>query len=168
MNKKIEKALNKQINAELYSAYMYFSMASYYQEKNLSGFANWMQIQVAEELMHVHKFYKYINDRGGKVTLTAIEEPPSSWKSPLDAFEAAYKHEQKVTGLINDLVNLAVAENDNATNVFLQWFVTEQVEEEANVQDVVENLKLAGDQGAGLFLIDRQLSQRKTAPTPAA
>jgi len=133
ISKKIEKALNKQINAELYSAYLYLSMVAYFESVNLPGFANWMKVQTQEELMHAMKIYDFVNERGGRVVLKAIEAPPTEWDSPLDAFEATYKHEQKVTGLINNLVNLAIEEKDHATSSFLQWFVNEQVEEESSV-----------------------------------
>jgi len=157
----IEKALNNQINAEIYSAYLYLSMAAYFHSINLPGFANWMRVQTQEELMHTMKFYDHINERGGRVYLSTIEGPPTEWKSPLEAFEAAYKHEQKVTKMINDLVDLALKEGDHATNIFLQWFVTEQIEEEASTNDVVQRLKLMGDMGNGLFMIDRELAQRQ-------
>jgi ferritin len=136
VKKKIEAALNKQLNAELYSSYLYLSMSAYFQSINLPGFANWMRVQTQEELVHAMKFYDFINERGGRVMLQKIDSPPTKWASPLNVFESAYKHEQKVTGLINDLVNLAVGEKDHATNIFLQWFVTEQVEEEASADEV--------------------------------
>ena len=107
LSEKMEKALNSQINAELYSAYMYLAMAAYFEQNNLSGFANWMRVQFQEEQMHAMKLFDYVFERGGKVTLTAIEAPPSQWKSPQDVFEATLEHEQKVTGLIDDLVRLA-------------------------------------------------------------
>jgi ferritin len=160
INDKIQEAFNKQINAELYSAYLYLSMAAYFESINLRGFANWMRCQVQEEIVHGIKFNDFIVGRGGRVTLAHIEGPPTNWASPLNAFEDAYRHEQKVTGLINDLVNLAMEEKDHASNAFLQWFVTEQVEEEASADGVVQKLKLAGDQGGGLFMIDQELAAR--------
>ena len=160
MNQKIQDAFNEQINAELYSSYLYLSMAAYFNSISLTGFANWMRVQAQEELVHVMKFYDFINERGGKVVLTAIDGPPSSWDPPLKAFENAYSHEQKVTALINGLVDLAIAEKDHAANAFLQWFVTEQVEEESSADAVVQQLKLAGDAGGGIFMIDRELGQR--------
>ncbi|HMK36580.1 MAG TPA: ferritin [Desulfomonilaceae bacterium] len=170
INEKIQNAFNDQINAELYSSYLYLSMSAYFQSMNLPGFANWMRCQAQEELVHAMKFYSFVHDRGGKVSLAAIEGPPTEWNSPLDAFEDAYKHEQKVTALINGLVDLALQEKDHAANAFLQWFVTEQVEEEASADGVVQQLKIAGDQGSGMFMIDRELAGRVfTMPvTPAA
>lgn len=168
MNKKIEKAFNKQINAELYSSYLYYAMTSYFESLNLKGAATWMHAQAVEELVHVDKFSRFVADRGGRVVLSAIEAPPLDWDSPLAAFQAAYEHEQKVTGLINDLMNLAKDVNDNASQVFLQWFVTEQVEEESSVDEVVQNLKLAGEAGAGLFMVDQQLGQRALPSSSSA
>ena len=167
LDEKIQIALNQQLNAELYSSYLYLSMSAYFQSVNLSGFANWMRIQAQEELVHAMKFYDFINERGSRVMLQPVEGPPTEWSSPLDAFENAYRHEQKVTGLINDLVNLAVKERDHATNIFLQWFVTEQVEEEASADGVVQKLKLLGDASGGLFMLDREMGQRVFTP-PAA
>lgn len=163
----IQTALNKQLNAELYSSYLYLSMSAYFQSISLSGFANWMRVQAQEELVHTMKFYDFINGRGGRVTLQPVEGPPTQWSSPLDVFVNTYKHEQKVTGLINDLVNLAIKEDDHATNIFLQWFITEQVEEEASADEVVQKLKLMGDAKGGLFMFDREMGQRVFAP-PAA
>ncbi len=160
LKENIEKALNNQLNAEIYSAYLYLSMAAYFESISLKGFANWMKVQYQEEMAHAMKFYDYINDRGGRVLLQAIEAPPTHWDSPLAAFEATYKHEQKVTGLINKLVELAMSEHDHATNIFLQWFVTEQVEEEDSANEIVEKLKLMGDARGGLFMLDRELGQR--------
>ncbi|MFH1487577.1 MAG: ferritin [Pseudomonadota bacterium] len=167
LNKKMEKALNEQVNAELYSAYLYLSMEAYFKSLNLVGFAAWMRVQTQEELFHSMKFYDYINERGGRVLLKAIEAPQTQWKSPLGAFEAAYEHEQGVTALINGLVDLAIKEKDHATNNFLQWFVAEQVEEEDNTSGVVEQIKLIGEATGGLFMLDRELGQR-TFTMPAA
>jgi ferritin len=135
-------------------------MSAYFQTINLLGFANWMRVQAQEELVHAMKFHDFINERNGRVILQQVEAPPTEWSSPLDVFEGAYKHEQKVTGLINDLVNLAVGERDHATNIFLQWFVTEQVEEEASADEVVQKLKLVGDDSSGLFMLDGEMGQR--------
>jgi ferritin len=156
----MEDALNKQINAELYSSYLYLSMAGYFESVDLSGFAAWMRVQAQEELVHAMKLYDFVNERGGRVTLTAIEAPAVEWESPLAVFEQAYRHEQKVTGLINGLVDLAIEEKDHASRSFLMWFVDEQVEEEASADAVVRKLKLAGESGSGLFMIDRELGQR--------
>lgn len=160
MNEKIRNAFNEQIRAELYSAYLYLSMSAYFQSMNLPGFANWMRCQSQEEILHAMKFYSFIHDRGGRVTLGPIDGPPTEWKSPLNVFEEAYQHERKVTGMINNLVDLALQERDHAANAFLQWFVTEQVEEESSADGVVQQLKIAGDQGSGLFMIDRELAAR--------
>ncbi len=161
ISKKIEDALNKQINAELFSSYLYRAMEAYFLDCNLKGFAHWMHVQADEEHTHAMKFFDYINDRNGRVVLTEIAMPPKEWKSPLDAFEAAYAHEQKVTSMINGLVDLARQENDYATQIMLQWFVTEQVEEEANASEIVEKLKLIKDSAQGLFMMDAHLGQRK-------
>jgi ferritin len=161
ISKKMEEALNKQINAEFYSSYLYLSMAADFEVKNLSGFANWMQVQAQEEWGHGMRIYNYIHEQNGTVKLEAIEGPSTEWKSPLDAFEAAYNHEQLVTSRINDLVALANEEKDYATNIFLQWFVSEQVEEEASALAIVEKLKMIGDKPQGLFMLDRELAQRK-------
>lgn len=166
ISKKIEEALNRQINAELYSAYLYLSMSAHFQTLNLKGFANWMRVQALEEFTHADKFYGFVLDRGGRVTLTAIDGPPTKWASPLAIFQEAYKHEQKVTGLINALVDLAIKEKDHATNTFLQWFVNEQVEEEANADGIAQQLKLVGD-GSGLLMLDRELAQRVFVPPTA-
>ncbi len=166
MTPKMEEALNKQLNAELYSAYMYLSMTAWFESRNLSGFAAWMRAQVVEEVEHGMKFYSFINERGGRVLLTAIEGPPTDWNSPLEVFEAAFKHEQLVTSLINDLMELALEERDHASQIFLQWFVTEQVEEEANFGSILERLRMIGDQTGPLFMMDRELGQR-TAPALA-
>jgi ferritin len=166
MSDKMQDALNGQLNAELYSSYLYLSMASYFLDLNLGGFANWMRVQAQEEDMHAMKFYNFINERGGRILLQAIDGPPTEWDSPLAAFEAVLEHEQKVTGLINDLVELALAEHDHATNIFLQWFVTEQVEEEDSANDVIQQIKMIGEAKGGLFMLDRELGQRTfTAPT---
>jgi len=160
INKKVEESLNAQVNAEQYSGYLYLSMCSYFQNKGLRGFAHWMEIQAAEEFGHSRKLYNYLFERGGRVTLRPIDGPPAEWKSPEYVFEEVCRHEQKVTGLINDLVNLAIAEKDHATNQMLQWFVAEQVEEEASAQEILDELKLIGNDGNGLLMKDRELAQR--------
>ena len=167
LNSNIEKAFNEQLNAELYSAYLYYSMAAYFESVNLAGFANWMMVQFQEEQFHAEKFYRYINERGGRVLLTAIESPPTEWDSPLAVFEATLIHEQKVTGLINDLVFLARDERDNATEIFLQWFVSEQVEEENSVAVVLGQLKIIKDNPHALLMLDKELAQRIFTPPPA-
>ena len=160
LSDKLQDALNGQLNAEYYSSYLYLSMAAHFDSINLPGFAHWMKVQAKEELGHAMKFYEHVTDRRGRVTLSAIAAPATQWKSPLAAFEAAFRHEQKVTGLIADLVKLAAAEKDNATGIFLQWFVTEQVEEEKQTDAVVHQLKLVGD-SAQILMIDHALAQRQ-------
>jgi ferritin len=167
ISEKMQEAINGQLNAELYSSYLYLSMNAYFKSINLDGFANWMYYQAQEELTHAMKFYDFINQRGGRVNLLSIEAPPTQWNSPQAVFEATLEHEQKVTGLINELVELALAEHDHASNIFLQWFVSEQVEEEDSANDVVEKIKLVGDAKGGLFMLDRELGQRVFTP-PAA
>lgn len=167
ISEKMQKAVNAQINAELYSAYLYLSMSAYFQSLNLPGFANWMSVQNQEETFHAMKMYDFVNERGGRVILQPIEGPPAEWPTPLAVFENVLKHEQKVTGLINNLVNLAVEEKDHATQIFLHWFVTEQVEEEANADAIVRKLKLVKDSPEGLFMMDAELAQRVFTP-PAA
>ncbi len=164
IGKKMQDALNEQANAEFYSAYLYLSMVAYFESVNLPGFATWMRVQTQEELSHAMKIYDYVNERGGRVTLKSIAEPPSEWKSPLAAFEAAYGHEQKVTGLINGLVNLAAEEKDDAAKTFLQWFVDEQVEEEESAEEVVNKLKLAAEDSDGMRMLDNEMGQRVFTP----
>jgi len=164
LKEKMEQALNEQINAELYSSYLYLSMAAYFESKNLKGFANWMMVQAQEEDFHAMKFFGYVNERGGRVHLKAIDGPPTEWESPLAVFEAVYKHECHVSELIHKLVDLANEMSDHPTNTFLQWFVTEQVEEESAADDIVQQLKLVGDAGHGIFMIDRELSARVFTP----
>jgi ferritin len=161
---KMLKALNSQINEELYSAYLYLSMAAWFETLNLKGFANWMMVQNQEEQIHAMKIYNFINDRGGKVALQTVKEPPAEWKSPQDAFEASLKHEQHITGKINELVQLAMEEKDRASQIFLEWFVTEQVEEEASAEQILTDLELVGKEGKGIFMIDRELGQRQFTP----
>jgi len=160
LSAKMQDALNAQINAELYSSYLYLSMAAYFEAQNLMGFANWMHVQAREENMHAMKFYTFVNDRRGRVLLTAIDGPQTEWPSALAVFEESLHHEQKVTGLINKLVDLAIQESDHATQSFLKWFLDEQVEEEANVDNVIQDLKRIGESGQGLFLLDRELAGR--------
>lgn len=162
--KKVEEALNDQINAELYSAYLYLAMATYLEHEELPGMAHWMSIQVQEELYHAKRLYDYVFNRDGRVALRSIEAPPGEWDSPLAAFEAAYAHEQQVSKRIHDLMALARAENDAATESRLDWFVAEQVEEEATIKAIVAQLRRTGDFGPGLLLIDRELAQRVFAP----
>ncbi len=164
LKENVLKALNSQLNAELYSSYLYLSMEAYFESIDLSGFANWMRAQAQEELAHAMKFYDYIVRRGERVTLDTIEKPQIEWDSPLAVFEHVYAHEQKVTGLINDLVDLAASESDHATSNFLQWFVAEQVEEEESASGVLQRVKLTGDSKSGLFMLDSELGQRVYTP----
>ncbi len=167
IGKKIEEALSGQFNAEFYSAYLYLSMVGYFESVDLKGFANWMRVQVQEEQFHAMKMYDYVFERGGKITLRPIDAPPSDWDCPLAAFEATLEHEQKVTALINDLVYLAREEKDNASEIFLQWYVHEQVEEENNVGTVLGQLKLIKDSPQALFMMDNQMAQRVFIPPVA-
>ncbi len=167
LSDKIQEALNAQLNAELYSAYLYAAMAAYFRAANLAGFENWMRVQVQEELSHATKFYDFVNERGGRVRLAPIEGPPAEWDSPSAVFNHVLQHEQKVTGLINDLVDLAAAEKDHATDNFLRWFVAEQVEEEASAEAVRQKLKLGGAAGSALFILDADLGARVFTPPPA-
>jgi ferritin len=162
--KKMEQAINAQINAELYSAYLYLSMSAHFQTMNLKGFGNWMRVQAMEEFTHADKFATFLLDRGGRVVMGTIDAPPNTWKSALAVFQETSKHEQKVTGLINALVDLSIKEKDHATTNFLQWFVNEQVEEEANAESLAQQLKLIGEAGQGLLMLDRELAQRVFVP----
>jgi len=157
----MQAALNKQINAEFYSAYLYLAMAAYFEENSLKGFGKWLKIQAQEELQHAMKFYDFVNDRGGQVVLFKIEAPEKTWKSPLTAFQAALEHEQKVTGMINNLVALAVDVKDYPSSSFLQWFVDEQVEEEANATEIVRKLLMIGENNStALLMLDIELGKR--------
>ena len=160
LSEKLSHAINAQINHELYSAYLYLSMAAYFDGESLPGFAHWMRAQAAEEQEHALKFYDYVYERGGRVTLAAIDGPPTEFASPLAVFEQTLVHERKVTGLINDLYALAVEDKDYASQVFLQWFISEQVEEEDNATQIIETLKRVGEKGQPLFMLDRELGQR--------
>ena len=160
LSEKIEKALNEQINAEFYSSYLYLAMSSYLSSVNLNGFATWMRLQAQEELTHAMKFYDYVVERGGRVILEAIDKPQTEWKDVVEIFEAALEHEKYITGRINDLMTLAMDEKDHATASFLQWFVDEQVEEEANVDEILQQLKMIDGKGPGLFMLDREARQR--------
>jgi len=160
IGQKIQKAFNEQIQHELASAYLYLSMAAYFHAESLDGMAAWMKAQANEELAHAMRFFDHIDERGGRVELRALSEPKREWSSPLAAFEAAYDHERFITGRIEELARLADAEGDRASGVFLQWFVSEQVEEEASVSKVVDMLKRIGDAGHGLVMIDRELGRR--------
>ncbi len=161
ISKAMEKALNEQLNYELYSAYTYVAMAAYFEDQNLGGFAAWLKIQAQEETTHAMKFYGYIVQAKGRVTLDAIDKPKGTWPSALAAFQSVYDHELKVTKRIHKLVDLARKESDYATEAFLQWFVTEQIQEEADPDAIVQKLKLIGDNPQGLFMMDTQLGARR-------
>jgi ferritin len=160
LNKKVEEAINKQINAELWSAYLYLSMSAYFESQNLPGFANWMKVQYQEEVSHAMKFFDYINERGGRVNLMPIAEVKTDWKDAIDIFKETLAHEQKVTGMINDLVDLAIVEKDHASNNMLQWYVDEQVEEEANADALLQQLKMLNNNQQGLLMLDKELQSR--------
>lgn len=160
MNSKIVKALNDQINFELYSAYIYMSMSAYLKTLNLSGFAHWMEIQTKEELSHALKIYNYLIERGGKVSFQPVKEPPEKWESPMAAFKHAHEHEQVVTSRIGKIVDLALKEKDHITNNQMHWFLNEQIEEEANVLAIYQQLKMANNAPQVLLIMDRELAQR--------
>jgi len=164
IGKEMEKAINEQINAEFYSSYLYLSMSAYFESKDLKGFAKWMIAQAQEEITHGMKMYNFVHERGGTVTLGPIEGPRTSWESPLDAVKAVYTHEQLVTGLINDLVTLAIEKKDYASKNFLDWFIDEQVEEEASASEAVQQLMIAGADGHALLMLDREMGQRVFTP----
>lgn len=168
LSEKIQDAMNEQINAELFSSYLYLSMSAYFEAQNFTGMARWMRVQAQEEVVHAMKFFDFINERGGRVVLDTIETPQTEWESPTIAFEAAYAHEQKVTRLINDLVDVAESERDRASMNFLQWYVDEQVEEEASVDEIVNKLKMFGSAPQALYMIDRELQQRSFAAPSAS
>jgi ferritin len=161
LSKKMQDALNEQIKEELFSSYLYLSMAAYSESINLPGFAHWMQAQSGEELEHAMKFFGYVHDRGGRVLLQALDQPAAEFGGPTDLFEKTLAHEQHITGRIHKLYAMAVEENDYASLGILQWFVDEQVEEEKNASEILELLKLVGDKGQGLIMLDRQLASRE-------
>lgn len=161
LSKNMLKELNKQINEEMYSAYLYRAMAADFEAKNLNGFAQWLKAQAVEEDEHAGKFYDFINERGSAVEFEAIAKPKAKWKTPLEAFEDTYKHEQHITGRIHFLLELAQKEKDHATAQMLLWFVDEQVEEEASADAVVQKLKMVGSTSHGLYFLDREMAQRK-------
>jgi len=168
LKEKMLNALNEQINAEQYSALMYLSMSAWFQDKGLPGFANWMYVQYQEELTHANKFFNYINERSGKVVLKAIDQMPTEWSGIIEVYEATLTHEQHVTALIDNLMDIALEQRDHAAQSFLQWFVDEQVEEEANVKEILDTLKLINGQGNGIFMLDREMRSRKFVDTTAA
>ncbi len=164
LSAKMQKTLNTHLNEEFYSSYFYLSIAAYFEAKNLKGFANWFRIQTQEEHMHGMKFFDFILQKGGKVTLAQIAAPKVEWNSISEVFAETLKHEQKITGLINKLVEVSMLEKDFATNNFLQWFVTEQVEEEANVEEIIQKIEMIGDNKSGLYMLDNELATRVLTP----
>ncbi len=164
ISEKLQTAINNQINKELFSEYYYLSMASYFSSVGLDGFENFFLIQVEEERFHAMKMYRFLNERGARVILSQIDTPKTEFKSPLEVFQLAHEHEQYVTKLINELMDIAIAENDHAARSFLTWFVDEQVEEEASMETIVNKLKLIGDEGNGLLMMDKELAGRTFTP----
>lgn len=169
INEKMQNALNEQIKFEMVSANIYLAMSAYIENKGLKGMAHWLRVQYEEETFHALKLYDYLKNRGGRIALKSIDAPPSDFGSPLDTFQKVLEHEQHVTAGINKLYEAALAENDFAAQIFLQWFVNEQVEEEANVSDVINKLVLIGDKSADLLYLDKEMGVRVfTAPTESA
>lgn len=164
LSKRMEDALNSQLNRELYSAYLYMSMAAFFESQNFEGMANWMKVQSNEEMTHAMRFYNYILNRNGRVILTPIEGPQTEWGSPLHVFENSYQHEREITKFIYNLVDLSLEEKDHTTNVFLDWFITEQAEEEMSVSRVVEKIKLMKDAPGAMFMLDAELAKRTFTP----
>lgn len=162
LSPKLEAALSEQLNRELYSAYLYMSMSAHMTNKGLKGFANWFMVQYHEEMFHAMKIYEYLNMQGGKVVLKSLGQPPSEFKDPLDMFQQTLAHEQFVTKSINELMELAIKEKNHATQIFLQWYVTEQVEEESNDNEIIAQLKLIGKDVQGLMMLDKDLAARAT------
>ncbi|MBS3742236.1 MAG: ferritin [Candidatus Cloacimonetes bacterium] len=164
ISKNLEKAINEQINKELYSEYLYMAMAAYLDANDLDGFAHFFKMQGDEERFHAMKLYNFLDERGGRIILKAIEKPDHEFDSVIDIFEKAYKHEQYVTKLINNLMDLAIKENDHATKSMLDWFVDEQVEEEASMEHLLNKLKMIGGKGNGMLMLDKELGTRTFTP----
>jgi ferritin len=160
LSQKLQDAINEQIKNELYSAYLYLSMAAYSEGESLPGFANWMRLQAQEEVSHAMKFFDFVNERGGRVVLHGIDQPPAEFESPIDLFERTLEHERKVTGMIHQLYGLALEENDYPTQVMLHWFIEEQVEEEDSASQILGTLERIGDKGHALVMLDRELGRR--------
>ena len=161
LNEEIQEKLNQQVNNELYAAYIYQAMGAQFEAESLEGFASWMDLQTQEELEHARKIYDYINERGGRVELRAIAEPPKDFGTPLEAFQAALEHEEMVTGKINELMSLARKHDDYATESFLQWFVDEQVEEEDSVNAIIDKLEMIGGASSGIYILNNELGKRQ-------
>lgn len=166
IKKKIEEAFNKQINEEMFSFYLYLSMSAYFESKSLAGFSHWMRIQAQEEMFHAMKFYNHIVERGGTVSLTAIGEPKKEWTSALNVIEESLAHEQHITACIDNLMDLAIEEKDHAARSFLNWFVDEQVEEEANFMELVDRLKMVGENKPSMLMQDKELAGRQPGANP--
>ena len=164
LSKKMEAAINDQMNFEIYSGYIYLAMGAYMDSIDLPGFANWMKVQWEEEFFHAKKMYNYLVERGGRPFYTQVPEPPKDWESVKAAFEHALEHERIVTGRINDLMTLAIEENDHATRSFLNWYVDEQVEEESSVDAIIKKLNLINNSGHGIFMLDKELGARVFSP----
>ncbi len=164
INQTIVDAINSQIAKEMYSSNLYLSMAAYFYSINLNGFANWMKVQAQEETFHAMKFFDYVVSRGGEVKIAQIAEPQAKWSSVIDVFKATLEHEKAVTASINNLADLSLKENDHATSIMLQWFITEQIEEEASVEDTLRRLEMMGDFKGGLIMIDNELKSRVFVP----
>jgi ferritin len=160
ISKKMQLAIEEQVNAEIWSAYLYLSMSAYFERQNLRGFANWMRIQWQEEISHAMKFFDYVHSRGGEIYLKPIAAVQTEWSNALDVFTETLKHEKHVTSLINNLANIAVEEKDHASNSMLQWFINEQIEEEDNAEQIIVQLKMTGDNGFGLLMLDREMASR--------
>jgi len=166
LSDKMIEALNEQVNREMYSAYLYMSMSAYCNATGLKGFANWFMVQYHEEMFHAMKLYEYIQRQGGDAHLKSIAEPPQKFESPMDMFTKTLEHEQFITSSINDLMELAITEKDHASQIFLNWYVTEQVEEEENDNDIIQQLQIIKDNPQGLLMLDRELAGRiTTVPT---
>lgn len=168
LSEKMVDALNEQINKEMYSGYMYLSMSAYADFKGLKGSANWFHVQYQEEMEHAMRIYDYVQEQGAHVKLKTIDQPPTEFGTPLQIFEKTLEHERFVTTLINNLVDLAIEERDHASRIFLQWFVSEQVEEESNANEILDKIKLAGEDGNGLFMVDKELAARVYTPPVAS
>ncbi|OGX23911.1 MAG: ferritin [Omnitrophica WOR_2 bacterium GWF2_38_59] len=168
MDKKLEKLINEQITKEYYSSYLYLSMAAYFESMGLTGFTAWMKIQAEEEMIHMRMFFTYVNERGGRVILESIDKPPADFESIKDVFEQTLEHEKLVTASINNLYKVSKDINDNASTIFLQWFITEQVEEEKNAKDIIDRLALIKEDPMGILMIDKELGSRPQPVAPAA
>lgn len=169
LGKKMQKALNEQIAKEWYSGYLYMGMAAWFEAEDLPGCAHWMKLQAQEELAHGLILFNYLAEQGASIQLAAVDAPPATYKSVVDVFEKVLAHEQKVTASIHSLVDAAIAENDHASRVFLDWFIKEQVEEEASAEEILGKMKRVGDSGAGLLMLDGRLGARQFhTPGPLA